>query len=59
MTQPPKPFTEGQLINLMKTCGKYVEDSEDTDILKEIEGIGTEATRAMSLINSNIMNISR
>lgn len=46
MTQPPKPFTEGQLINLMKTCGKYVEDSEDTDILKEIEGIGTEATRA-------------
>lgn len=46
MTQPPKTFTEGQLINLMKTCGKYVEDNEGTDILKEVEGIGTEATRA-------------
>lgn len=46
MTQPPKLYTEGQLINLMKTCGKYVEDHDDIDILKEIEGIGTEATRA-------------
>src|SRR5699024_11411323 len=28
-TTPPKPFTEGQLITLMKTCGKFVEDEED------------------------------
>lgn len=45
-TTPPKPFTEGALINLMKTAGKMVEDEADADILKEVEGIGTEATRA-------------
>lgn len=46
MTTPPKPYTEGQLIAMMKTCGKLVEDVEDTEILKEIEGLGTEATRS-------------
>lgn len=30
----------------MKTCGKSVEDQEDIEILKEIEGLGTEATRS-------------
>lgn len=45
-TKPPKPYTEGQLINLMKTCGKHVEEDDEIAILKEIEGIGTEATRA-------------
>lgn len=46
MTTPPKPYTEGQLIAMMKTCGKLVEDAEETEILKEIEGLGTEATRS-------------
>ncbi len=45
-TTPPKPYTEGQLITLMKTCGKFVEDKEETEILKEVEGLGTEATRS-------------
>lgn len=45
-TTPPKPYTEGQLITLMKTCGKFVEDRDETEILKEIEGLGTEATRS-------------
>ncbi|WP_153723517.1 type IA DNA topoisomerase [Sporosarcina cascadiensis] len=45
-TQPSKPYTEGQLIAMMKTCGKLVEDQNETDILKEIEGLGTEATRS-------------
>ena len=45
-TKPPNPYTEGQLINLMKTCGKYVEEDDEIAILKEVEGIGTEATRA-------------
>lgn len=45
-TMPPKPYTEGQLIAMMKTCGKLIEDKEETDILKEIEGLGTEATRS-------------
>ncbi|MGZ9850269.1 DNA topoisomerase [Macrococcus psychrotolerans] len=44
-TKPPNRYTEGQLINLMKSCGKYVENDEEADILKEIQGLGTEATR--------------
>lgn len=46
MTQPPKPYTEGQLINMMKTCGKLIDNEEDVEILKEVEGLGTEATRS-------------
>lgn len=45
-TEPPKPYTEGQLIAMMKTCGKFVEDQSETDILKAVEGLGTEATRS-------------
>lgn len=44
-TKPPNLYTEGQLINLMKTCGKTVDDEDDSKILKDIEGLGTEATR--------------
>lgn len=46
MTTPPKPYTEGQLINMMKTCGKVIDNEEEMEILKEVEGIGTEATRS-------------
>lgn len=46
MTQAPKPYTEDQLITVMKTCGKFSENPEDAEILKEVERIGTEATRA-------------
>ena len=45
-TQPPKEYTEGTLITAMKTAGKNVDDDEAQAILKEVEGIGTEATRA-------------
>ncbi|HWI46593.1 MAG TPA: DNA topoisomerase 3, partial [Rummeliibacillus sp.] len=45
-TQPPKPYTEGQLVQMMKTCGKFIEDEGESDILKEVEGLGTEATRS-------------
>ncbi|PFD16699.1 DNA topoisomerase 3 [Bacillus cereus] len=45
-TQPPKLFTEGTIITAMKTAGKTVDDEEAQKLLKEIEGIGTEATRA-------------
>jgi len=45
-TNPPKPFTEGGLINLMKTSGKYAENEDDSEMLKKVEGIGTEATRS-------------
>jgi|SRR5690625_370570 len=47
----PKPYTEGQLINMMKTCGKHVESDEDVEILKAVEGLGTEATRSNIIEN--------
>lgn len=45
-TQPPKYYTEGTLLTAMKNVGKSVENEDDQNILKEKEGIGTEATRA-------------
>lgn len=45
-TEPPKRYTEGQLITLMKTAGKHIEDETLTKVLNETEGLGTEATRA-------------
>jgi DNA topoisomerase III len=45
-TQPPKRYTEGQLITLMKTAGRYIEDKELEKVLSRTEGLGTEATRA-------------
>lgn len=46
VTKPPKLYTEGQLIQVMKTCGKFVEDEGEAALLKEVEGLGTEATRS-------------
>ncbi|ESR10518.1 type IA DNA topoisomerase [Streptococcus iniae] len=45
-TRPPKLYTEGTLITAMKTAGKTVDNEKEQELLKEIEGIGTEATRA-------------
>lgn len=45
-TQPPNRYSEGNLITLMKTAGKYLEDDELEKILSKTEGLGTEATRA-------------
>ncbi|KAA0546838.1 DNA topoisomerase III [Bacillus sp. BGMRC 2118] len=45
-TQAPKRYTEGQLITLMKTAGKHLEDGELEKVLMKTEGLGTEATRA-------------
>ncbi|MBR7213268.1 DNA topoisomerase III [Pseudomonas sp. B2021] len=45
-TQPPKPFTEGDLIKAMKNVAKLVEDPLLKQKLKDTTGIGTEATRA-------------
>lgn len=44
-TSCPKPYTEGQLIELMQKAGKLVNDKEEKAILKEVEGLGTVATR--------------
>lgn len=45
-TKPPQYFTEGTLITAMKTAGKTLSDKEYQDLLRDVEGIGTEATRA-------------
>ena len=45
-TTPPKRFTEGTLIGVMSRVGAYVDSPVYRQILKETEGIGTEATRA-------------
>lgn len=45
-TQPPKRFTEGSLIKEMKNPSKYLQNKDDQNIIKKVEGIGTEATRA-------------
>ena len=45
-TQPPKPYTEGTLIEDMKSVAKFATDPVVKSRLKETSGIGTEATRA-------------
>lgn len=45
-TQPPKRYSEGQLITLMKTAGKHLGNEELEKVLMKTEGLGTEATRA-------------
>ncbi|KAB2338214.1 DNA topoisomerase III [Cytobacillus depressus] len=45
-TQAPKRYTEGNLITLMKSAGKHLEDTELEKVLAKTEGLGTEATRA-------------
>ena len=44
-TQPPKPYTEGTLLKAMETAGKFVDDEELREAMKE-NGIGRPATRA-------------
>ncbi len=45
-TQPPKPFTDATLLAAMTGIGRFVEDPQIRKILKETDGLGTEATRA-------------
>ncbi len=46
MTEPPKPFTEATLLQAMTGIARFVEDKALKGILKETDGLGTEATRA-------------
>ncbi|WP_299788793.1 DNA topoisomerase III [uncultured Shewanella sp.] len=45
-TQPPKHFTDATLLSTMTGISRYVTDPEIRKILKETDGLGTEATRA-------------
>ena len=45
-TQPPKPFTDATLLAAMTGIARYVQDGELKRILRDTDGLGTEATRA-------------
>lgn len=44
-TEAPKHFTEGTLLGAMETAGKFVDDEQLKEALKQ-KGLGTPATRA-------------
>ncbi|NLS14518.1 DNA topoisomerase III [Vibrio sp. SM6] len=45
-TEPPKPFSEATLLQAMTGIARYVHDKGLKSILRETDGLGTEATRA-------------
>jgi len=45
-TQPPKAFTDATLLAAMAGIARFVDDAEVRKVLKETDGLGTEATRA-------------
>jgi len=45
-TTPPSKFSEGSLIEAMACIHRFVSDASAKTVLKENEGLGTEATRA-------------
>ncbi|GAB2604546.1 DNA topoisomerase III [Nitrincola alkalisediminis] len=46
MTQPPKHFTDATLLAAITGIARYVKDPDIRKILRETDGLGTEATRA-------------
>ncbi|MDW7549818.1 DNA topoisomerase III [Pseudoalteromonas peptidolytica] len=45
-TSPPKHFTDATLLAAMTGIARYVNDPEIKKVLRETDGLGTEATRA-------------
>lgn len=45
-TQPPKPYTEGTLLEDMASVAKFATDPRIKQVLRDSAGLGTEATRA-------------
>lgn len=45
-TQPPRPFTDATLLAALTGIARFVKDPEIKKILRETDGLGTEATRA-------------
>ncbi len=46
MTQPPKAFTDATLLAAMTGIARFVQNAELRKVLRETDGLGTEATRA-------------
>lgn len=45
-TKPPARFTVSTLLDAMEHAGKYVDDEEAKEVLKQTKGIGTGATQS-------------
>lgn len=45
-TQPPKAFTDATLLAAMTGIARFVQDPQVRQILRDTDGLGTEATRA-------------
>ncbi|MBT2281679.1 DNA topoisomerase III [Priestia megaterium] len=73
VTKPPKPYTEGQLINLMRTAGSVKNTNVDLEDISQEElskygSLGTEATRSGTIdglikrkyikVNKNIVEVT-
>lgn len=72
-TKAPKAYNEGDLIELMEYAGRTLDDeeySEEREILSEIKGIGTAATRSgtieklfnngyLDLTDKKIVNVTK
>ena len=43
---PPKRYTDATLLGAMQNAGRGVEDEDEAEVLKEVGGLGTPATRA-------------
>ena len=46
ITQAPKHFTDASLLSAMTGIARYVSDNDIKKLLRETDGLGTEATRA-------------
>lgn len=61
-TKPPARFTSASLVEGMKNIHKYVKNEESKKLLKDVYGIGTEATRASiidDLIQREFLKVSK
>lgn len=61
-SSPPTRYTTGSIIQAMISIGNQIEDSNLKKLMKESEGIGTEATRAeilKELQNSGYISVSK
>ena len=45
-TQPPKPFNDASLLSAMTGIARFVKDPDIRKVLRDTDGLGTEATRA-------------
>lgn len=57
-TKPPKPFTDATLLTAMTNIHRYIANPSIKKMLKEGDGIGTEATRANivdTLVNRKLL----